>query len=77
MKVEELLKISIETLKLLSKCDIRTNDWKFLEMYDLYNDMRRNKEKFRYIIAYLANKYKISESSVKRIIKRFSSEVVL
>ena len=77
MKVVELVKISIETLKMMSKHDIKLNDWKHIEMFEEYLDMRRNREKFRYIMAYLAEKYKISESTVKRIVKRLSEEVML
>ena len=61
----------------MSKHDIKPNDWKHIEMFEEYLDMRRNKDKFRYIMAYLSEKYKISESTVKRIIKRLSEEVML
>lgn len=77
MKVAELVKISIEMLKMMSNCGIRTGDWRHIEMFDEYLDMRNSREKFRYIIAYLSEKYKISESSVKRVIKRLSGEVML
>ena len=77
MKVVELVKISKDALKMMSNCGIKTGDWKHLEMFDEYLDMRKNCEKFRYIMAYLAEKYKISESTVKRIVKRLSEEVML
>lgn len=37
-----------------------------LEMLDEYHSMREKCEKFRYIMAYLAEKYRLSESSVRR-----------
>ena len=77
MKVIDLVKISMEALKMMSNSGIKTGDWKHVKMYEEYLDMRRNCEKFRYIMAYLAEKYKISESSVKRILKRLSEEVIL
>lgn len=77
MKVVELLKISKETLKMMSKCELKVADWQFLDLYECYEEMKRNNEKFRYIIAFLSEKYNISESSVKRIVRRFSGEVVL
>lgn len=77
MKVVELIKISKETLKMLSKSDIRIGDWQHVKMYEEYLSMRLNREKFRYIMAHLAEKYKLSESSVKRILKRLSGEVML
>ena len=77
MKIVELVKISTETLKMMSNSGIRTEDYRHVEMYEEYCSMRTAKEKFRYIMAFLAEKYKLSESSVKRIVKRLSSEVIL
>lgn len=77
MKVIELIKISTETLKMMSEVGIKTDDWQHISMYEEYQAMREKCEKFRYIMAHLAEKYKISESSVKRIVKRLSHEVFL
>ena len=76
MKVAELVKISSEALKMMSNSGIRIGDWEHVTMYEEYLSMRINKEKFRYIMAFLAEKYRLSESTVKRILKRLSSEVV-
>ena len=76
MKLVELVKISTETLKMMSNFGIKMGDWQHVTMYEEYLVMRLNREKFRYIMAFLAEKYKLSESSVKRIIKRLSHEVV-
>jgi hypothetical protein len=77
MKVVELIKISKETLKMMSDCGIKIGDWQHVKMYEEYLAMRVRREKFRYMMAYLAEKYKLSESSVKRILKRLSGEVML
>lgn len=77
MKVAELIKISTESLKMMSKIGIRTDDWKHIGMYEEYQSMREKCEKFRYIMAFLAEKYRMSESTVKRILKRLSGEVML
>jgi hypothetical protein len=61
-------------MKVMSKCDIRTEDWKHVAMFDEYASMRSKREKFRYITIYLAEKYRMSESTVKRIVRRFSAE---
>lgn len=58
MKIAELMKISMEMLKMMSKCGIKTDDWQHLEMLEEYHSMRENCEKFRYIMAYLSEKYK-------------------
>lgn len=75
MKVVELVKISKDVLKMGSKSDLRVKDWQHLEMYEEYCLMRTASEKFRYVIAYLAEKYRVSESTVKRVVRRFSKEV--
>ena len=62
---------------MMSNSGIKTGDWQHLEMYEEYICMRKNCEKFRYIIAYLAEKYKTSESTIKRVVKRLSSEVTM
>ena len=77
VKIIELVKISQKTLEMMSISDIRTSDYKFVEMYDEYRRMRDAGEKYWYIIAILAEKYKTSESSVKRAVKRLSQEVML
>ena len=77
MKVVDLVKISKEAMKMMSNSGIKTEDWRHIEMYEEYEDMRKNGEKFRYIIAYLAEKYKMSESTIKRVVKRLSREVTM
>ena len=77
MKVAELVKISMEALKMMSNSGIKVEDWQHIEMYEEYMDMRKNCEKFRYIMAYLAEKYKTSESTIKRVVKRLSREVTM
>ena len=77
MKIAELMKISMEMLKMMSKCGIKTDDWQHIEMFEEYKLMREKCEKFRYIMAHLAEKYRMSESTVKRIIKRLSGDVIL
>ena len=77
MKVVDLVKISMEALKMMSNSGIKTEDWQYIEMYEEYVSMRKNREKFRYIIAYLAEKYNTSESTVKRVVKRLSLEITL
>jgi len=76
MKVADLLKINRFSFEMMSKLDIKHKDWKFLELYQDYECLRQAKEKYSYIMAVLAEKYRISESTVKRVIKRLSREVI-
>ena len=60
---------------MMSNCDLRINDYKYIEMYDEYARMRVSNEKVDYILKFLSDKYKVSESTVKRVIRRLSREV--
>lgn len=75
MKGVDLVKINKTGMELMSKIGLRTDDHKYLELYDTYQKKRILGEKVAYIIAHLAEVYHISESSVKRIIRRLSREV--
>lgn len=75
MKVVEYLKIGGEFLKKMSMLDLRRDDYKHIELYEEYVKMRSNGDKVDYILSVLGNKYKLSESTIKRIIKRLSKEV--
>lgn len=46
-------------------------------MYEEYLSLRQDRLKTTHIIAHLAEKYFVSESTVKRVIKRFSKRVIL
>ena len=75
MKAVEFLQLGKEILKMMSNCDLRINDYKYIEMYDEYARMRVSNEKVDYILKFLSDKYKVSESTVKRVIRRLSREV--
>ena len=77
MKVVDLLKINQSAMESLSKCDIRKGDFRFVALHDEYVHLREKGEKYWYVITHLAEKYKMSESSVKRLVKRLSREVIL
>ena len=76
MNAAELLKINKFLMEMMSKVGIKHTDWRFLEMYDEYLCMRKARDKYAYIIAVLSEKYKVSESTIKRLIKRLSREVI-
>lgn len=75
MKAARILLIGRELLKLMSICDLKIDDYKYLEMYSEYVKARNSKVKYSAIIMELSDKYGISESSVKRIIRRFEREI--
>ena len=74
MKAIEILRIGFEMLKMMSEFGLRTGDWRHVGMYEEYVDMRRRGEKVDYILAQLSSKYSMSESTIKRVVKRLSGE---
>lgn len=75
MKAIEFLKIGRELLKVMSNLGLRRDDYQHIELYEEYVIMRAEGEKVDYILCYLSDKYKLSESTVKRVVKRLSREV--
>lgn len=75
MLVVEIVKIGAEMLKLLSKYDIRTDDYEHLPLYEDYAKMLENGDKVTYIVSTLSEKYGIGEATIYRIIKRFSRTI--
>jgi DNA-binding MarR family transcriptional regulator len=71
MKAVKILNIGAELLKMMSICDLRLQDFQYLEMYSEYIKARNANVKYNAIIYDLATRNNISESTVKRIIRRF------
>lgn len=75
MKAVKLLKIGRELLKLMSLFDLKVSDYKYVDLFMEYSMLRENDVKYTAAIMELSEKYHISESSVKRIIRRFEQEI--
>lgn len=73
MIVADFVKISSETMKLLSKFGIKTDDFKHIGLFSDYEKMVAEGSKISYVVASLADKYSISEASVYRILRRFKT----
>ena len=72
-----LLKLNLNQLKMMSDCDIPVTYYRYVPMYEDYLQMRRSGETKAYIILHLADKYDVSESTVKRVIKALSLRVTV
>lgn len=77
MKRVEILKIGRELLKLMSENDLRLDDYRFVGMFYEYQFLRMEHEKYGSVIDSLSSKYRISQSKVKRIIRRLEKEVTI
>ena len=57
-------------MKSLSECGIRMDDYRFVEMCEEYRRMVDSGQKKEYVIAVLTERYGISESSLRRVMRR-------
>ena len=75
MKAANLVKIAKELLKMMSYCDLKVSDWQWLDLYSEYIKNKKMHVKQNANIFILSEKYKISESTVKRLIHRFEQDI--
>jgi hypothetical protein len=66
----DIVKLFADAMKTLSKVGIRIGDWEHVKMYQEYKEMQDQGEKGDYIVAVLTERYGISESTLRRIIRR-------
>ena len=70
-----LLKLNLNQVKTMSKCGLSVDDARYVPMYEEYLSLRREGVSKERIYQYLGNRYYVSESTVKRVIKRLSRRV--
>lgn len=71
MLIAEFVRINARLLKTLSDYGIKISDYKYVELFRDFVKMRENGDKTTYIVVALSEKYKLSETSVYRILRRF------
>lgn len=75
MRVADLVKISLPTMEMLSKHDIKMSDCKYVNLYADYEELVGNGSKISYVVAVLAEKYNMSETSVYRLLRKFKRTI--
>ena len=71
----QLLKLNLNQVNLMSRCGLTVDDMRYVAMYEEYQQMRASGEKVSYIVADLAFRHGVSESTVKRAVRRLSRRV--
>ena len=74
MKKIELLKILREGLKILSKCEVMRDDYRYIGMYEEFQNMRGAGLKYREAVRQLSKEYHIGRATVERAIKRLEGD---
>jgi AraC-like DNA-binding protein len=75
MKKVLFLKLNTEMLKLMSECGLRSDDYKYVRAYEEYQFLRAEGQKADVILMEMAQRYRVSESTLKRAFRRLSGEV--
>ena len=74
MKRFEALKLVGGTLKMLSDFEVNYDDWRFVPMYEDFQEMRDKGVKYREAVKMLAEDYHVSRATVERAIKRLDCD---
>lgn len=74
MQVIEILKLNKGLLNICRNMGIRMDDVRYIELYNDYNRLLEDGEKVSYIVAYLAERYAVSERKVYTLIKRLKAD---
>lgn len=77
MSIYELLKSAASVCNTLEQNGANASDVRYLSMYEDWVRLRNEGHKYDFIVHYLSTQYDISRSSVERITRRMSREVIL
>lgn len=70
-----LLKLNLNQVETMSKCGLSVDDARYVPMYEEYLSLRREGVPKERIYQHFRGKYHVSESTVKRVIRRLSQRV--
>lgn len=70
-----LLKLNLNQVESMSKCGLSVDDARHIPMYEEYLSLRRDGVPKERIYQHFRKKYHVSESTVKRVVKRLSTQV--
>lgn len=74
MKVYEMLKLGVETLKTMSRHGIFLKDYEYLEAYEQFKRMRSLGVKYDVALLELARERHVGKRTLQRAFKRLSRE---
>lgn len=75
MEIANLIQISVEMMKLLSNYGVKMSDYRYVCLFNEYQELLSKGYKVSYVVALMADKYHISEASVYRIVKKMKAKV--
>lgn len=75
MTIAKFIAMHKEIMYFLSKHEIKMDDFKYVDMYEDYESMKRKGVKVEYIVSLLCSKYSMSRASVYRVLRRFKVSI--
>lgn len=76
MKAFTLLKMCQDMITLAHKYGLSIHDVKYIPMYREYRTMRgKEHQKYEYTMEILSEKYKLSTSQIKRLVKKYETTI--
>lgn len=75
MTVYEILKVNETFIQYVIKYLPSVQLLGYLELYQEYLDLKKQGEKVSYIVAILADKYKVTERTIYKVVKQFEQRV--
>lgn len=77
MKVVELLKVCHPALKTLSENEVSRDDWRYVDLYEEFVQMRSLGVKYVEAVRMLAEDYGVGRATVERVVARLGKEILL
>ena len=74
MTLFEILNFNRELLERLAGTGYKPDDYKYIDLYREYEQMRRKGDKVTYCVAFLSARHGVSERKVYEILGRFKKE---
>lgn len=75
MTMYEILKLNKGLFEFMIDKDVQPADVQYVQMYSDYMQMIEGQKKV-YVVAFLMDKYNVSESTVYRVLRRFKRVIV-
>ena len=72
-----LLKLNINQMEIMSKCGLSVDDVRYIPVFEEYQSLLADGVPKERIYQYLKKKHFVSESTVKRVVKRLSRQVTV
>ena len=74
MTIYEILSFNKELHRRLACVGVKTDDFRYVDLFEDYSRMRKAGNKMTYIVAVLSDKYAVSERKVYNVIRHLSEE---